>query len=142
LLDLPILYLSHYITKNKEQYYKLLQKIRTDNEWEKWIVWMLKGVEETAFETLQIVNKIKDLMDLYKKEIKEKFTFYSHDLINLLFKHPYTKIDFLERELKIHRNTASAYLNQLVDANLLRKTKIGKTNYYINERLMQILKAR
>ena len=142
LLDLPILYLSHYITKNKEQYYNLLQKIRTDNEWEKWIVWMLKGVEETAFETLQIVNKIKDLMDLYKKEIKERFTFYSHDLINLLFKHPYTKIDFLERELKIHRNTASAYLNQLVDANLLRKTKIGKTNYYINEPLMQILKAR
>jgi Fic family protein len=142
LLDIPVLYLSHYITNNKIQYYALLQNIRTDNKWEDWIIWMLNGVEETAIETLIIVNKIKDLMDLYKKQIKEKFTFYSHDLINLLFKHPYTKIDFLERELKIHRNTASAYLNQLVDANLLRKTKIGKTNYYINEPLMQILKDR
>jgi Fic family protein len=142
LLDIPVLYLSHYITKNKIQYYALLQNIRTENKWEDWIIWMLNGVEETAIETLIIVNKIKDLMDLYKKQIKEKFTFYSHDLINLLFKHPYTKIDFLERELKIHRNTASAYLNQLVDANLLRKTKIGKTNYYINEPLMQILKDR
>ncbi len=142
LLDIPILYLSHYITKNKTQYYSLLQKVRTDDAWEEWILWMLKGVEVTAIETMIMVNKIKDLMDIYKKEIKEKFPFYSHDLINILFKFPYTKIDFLERELNIHRNTASTYLNKLAEAKLLTKTKIGKTNYFINSPLMEILKTR
>lgn len=142
LLDIPVLYLSHYITKNKVQYYSLLQKVRTDNAWEEWVLWMLKGVELTAIETMTMVNKIKDLMDIYKKEIKEKFPFYSHDLINILFKFPYTKIDFLEKELNVHRNTASTYLNKLAEAKLLTKTKIGKTNYFINTPLMNILKTR
>ena len=142
LLDIPVLYLSSYIIKNKSDYYRLLQEVRTKGSWEEWIIWMLKGVELTAKETIVVVNKIKQLMDDYKKEIRSNFSFYSHDLINILFKHPYTKNSFLERELKIHRNTASSYLNTLTDAGLLTKVKIGKFNYYINITLLQILKNR
>jgi Fic family protein len=142
LLDIPVLYLSSYIIKNKSDYYRLLQEVRTKGSWEEWIIWMLKGVEITAKETIVVVNKIKLLMDEYKKEIKSKFGFYSHDLINILFKHPYTKNSFLERELKVHRKTASSYLNTLVDEGLLTKIKIGKFNYYINESLLKILKQR
>lgn len=142
LLDIPVLYLSSYIIKNKRDYYRLLQEVRTKGSWEEWIIWMLKGVELTAKETIIVVNKIKQLMDDYKKEIRSNFSFYSHDLINILFKHPYTKNSFLERELKIHRNTASSYLNTLADAGLLVKVKIGKFNYYINIALLQILKNR
>lgn len=142
LLDLPVLYLSSYIIKNKADYYRLLQEVRTNNAWEEWIVWMLKGVEQTAKETIVVVNKIKLLMDEYKHEIKGNFSFYSHDLINILFKHPYTKNSFLERELKVHRNTASAYLNALARHKLLTKVKIGKYNYYINGSLLHILKNR
>ena len=97
LLDIPVLYLSSYIIKNKAEYYRLLQKVRTEDAWEEWIIWMLKGVEITAKETIVVVNKIKKLMDEYKVEIKNNFNFYSHDLINILFKHPYTKNSFLER---------------------------------------------
>jgi len=140
LLTIPILYLSSYIIKNKNSYYQLLQEVRTDNKWEEWIVWMLKGVEETSKETIRTVNEIKVLMDYYKKEIRSNFSFYSHDLINILFKHPYTKNSFLEKELNVHRNTASSYLNELAKAGLLTKIKVGKFNYYINERLMDILK--
>ena len=111
LLDVPVLYLSSYIIKNKSDYYRLLQDVRTKGSWEEWIVWMLKGVELTAKETIVVVNKVKVLMDDYKKEIRSNFNFYSHDLINIIFKHPYTKNSFLERELKIHRKTASNYLN-------------------------------
>jgi len=142
LLDIPVLYLSSYIIKNKSDYYRLLQEVRTKGIWEEWIVWMLKGVELTAKETIVVVNKIKVLMDDYKKEIRSNFSFYSHDLINILFKHPYTKNSFLERELKIHRNTASSYLNTLADAGLLTKVKIGNRNYYLNEPLLKILKER
>jgi Fic family protein len=142
LLDIPVLYLSSYIIKNKSDYYRLLQEVRTKGSWEEWIVWMLRGVELTAKDTIVVVNKIKLLMDDYKKEIKSKFSFYSHDLINILFKHPYTKNSFLERELKIHRNTASSYLNTLADEGLLTKIKIGKYNYYMNIELLKILKNR
>lgn len=144
LLDIPVLYLSSYIIRNKTDYYRLLQEVRTENKWEEWILWMLKGVELTAKETIVVVNNIKNLMDEYKIKIRNNHKFYSHDLINILFKHPYTKIDFLERELNIHRHTARTYLNALVeDENkFLTKVKIGKSFYFINERLLQILKNR
>lgn len=142
LLDLPILYLSSYIIKNKADYYQLLQEVRTKQSWEEWIVWVLKGVEITAKETIVVVNQIKKLMDEYKVKIKSQFPFYSHDLINILFKHPYTKISFLERELKIHRNTASSYLNSLAEAGLITKVKVGSHNYYLNESLLKILRKR
>jgi|SRR5690554_1581413 len=142
LLDIPVLYLSSYIIKNKSDYYRLLQEVRTKGSWEEWIIWMLKGVEVTAKETIIVVNKIKALMDKYKQEIRSEFSFYSHDLINILFKHPYTKNSFIERELKVHRNTASGYLNALTDHGLLTKIKIGRQNYYLNEPLLNILKNR
>lgn len=142
LLDIPVLYLSSYIIKNKSDYYRLLQEVRTKGSWEEWIVWMLKGVELTSEETIVIIGKIKSLMDVYKKEIRDNFNFYSHDLINILFTHPYTKNSFLERELRIHRNTASNYLNILSDNGLLKKVKEGRSNYYINEPLLKILKER
>ena len=142
LLDIPVLYLSSYIIKNKSDYYRLLQDVRTKGSWEEWIVWMLKGVERTAKETIVVVNKIKVLMDDYKKEIRSNVSFYSHDLINIFFKHPYTKNNFLERELKIHRKTASNYLNTLADAGLLTKVKIWKHNYFINAPLLKVLKER
>jgi Fic family protein len=142
LLDVPVLYLSSYIIKNKSDYYRLLQDVRTKGSWEEWIVWMLKGVELTAKETIVVVNKVKVLMDEYKKKIRSNFSFYSHDLINIIFKHPYTKNSFLERELKIHRKTASNYLNTLADAGLLTKVKVWKHNYFINEPLLKVLKER
>jgi len=131
-----------FIIKNKSDYYRLLQEIRTKGSWEEWIVWMLTGVEQTAKETIIVVNNIKDLMDKYKTKIRSNFSFYSHDLINILFKHPYTKIDFLERELRVHRNTAASYLNDLADADMLIKLRIGKSNYYINKPLLKLLKER
>lgn len=142
LLDIPVLYLSSYIIRNKADYYRLLQKVRIENDWESWIIWMLKGIEITAKETIVTVNTIKILMDTYKMKIRSNFTFYSHDLINTLFKHPYTKIDFLARELGVHRNTASSYLNALAEHGLLVKQKIGKSNYYINQPLLDTLSKR
>lgn len=144
LLDIPVLYLSSYIIKNKNDYYRLLQEVRTENKWEEWILWMLKGVELTARETIVVVNNIKNLMDDFKIKIRNNHQFYSHDLINILFKHPYTKINFLENELKIHRHTASAYLNALADDEhkFLTKVRNGKSYYFINEKLLQILKNR
>ncbi len=114
LLTLPILYLSRYIIQYKADYYKLLQQVRKDGNWEPWILYMLKGVEETAKQTLYIIEGIKKLMQEYKNRIRTELPkIYSQDLLNNLFKHPYTKIEFLERDLTVKRKTAAKYLNQL-----------------------------
>ena len=140
LLDLPILYLSRYIIENKGNYYKFLQEVRETGNWEDWILYMLNAVEQISKETLVLIGEIKKLMAEYKNILRNDYKFYSHELLNNLFKHPYTKIEFLENDLGVSRITASKYLNKLAKDGLLRKEKLGTGNYYINERLTEILK--
>ncbi len=139
LLDLPILYLSQYIIENKTEYYRLLQLVRDKNEWEPWILYILTGIEVTSRNTIATVLKIKEIMQNYKQGIREKFHFYSQDLINNLFCHPYTKIEFLEKDLNITRLTAANYLDQLAAAGFLKKHKIWRSNYYVNIALFELL---
>ena len=145
LLDLPILYLSRYITHNKGEYYRLIQRIRDnapDNaeDWEKWILFILKGVEETAIETIRLVKSISALMAKYKNILKTLFgKQYKHELLNNLFFHPYTKIEFMERDMSVQRKTAAKYLDTIVsETGLLQKQKLGRSNYYINTELMEL----
>lgn len=144
LLDLPILYLSRYITHHKGEYYRLIQAIRdksTDNaaEWEAWILFMLKGVETTADDTISLVKSIGQLMAEYKNIIRPDFgSKYNHELLNGLFYHPYTKIDHVVANMQVSRQTASKYLDRIVSLGLLQKEKMGKENYYINTRLMNL----
>lgn len=142
LQSLPILYLSNYIIRNKSDYYRFLQKVRDENLWEDWILFMIKGVEETARETIELIIKIKSLMLDYKHRLRDNYKFYSQDLLNNLFKHPYTKIEFLVNDLGVSRLTAASYLNKLADDKMLRKDKLGTGNYYINEALFELLTKR
>lgn len=140
LLDIPILYLSRYITQNKAEYYQVLQDVRTKNDWEHLILYFLKGIEVTAKETIDLITKIKDLMQQYKTDIQEKLPkIYSQDLINNLFRNPYTKIEFLEKELNVSYLTARKYLDTLAENGFIEKTKVGKSNYYINNALIKVL---
>jgi len=140
LLQLPILYLSRYINQNKSDYYKLLQQTRETNEWEEWILFMLEAIEKTSIQTIFIIKGIKNLMQSYKEKIRKELPkIYSQDLINNLFKHPYTKIDFIVEDLRVSRQTASRYLDQLVELGLVHLQKIGKENFYINVELYQFL---
>jgi len=142
LQTLPILYLSSYIIKNKGDYYRLLQKVRDENLWEEWILFIIKGVEQTARETISLISEMKALMQEYKFKIRDNYKFYSQDLLNNLFKHPYTKIEFMENDLGVSRITAANYLNTLAADGLLRKEKLGAANYYVNERLFELLTGR
>ncbi len=138
LLDIPVLYLSRYIIRNKNEYYRLLQSVRDNDQWEEWIIFMLDGVIQTSQETITLINSMKTIMQDYKIKIRNNFKFYSQDLLNNLFYHPYTKIDFLEKELNIHRQTASKYLEDLTEAGLLQVEKIGKHKFYINKPLFDL----
>lgn len=139
LLDSPILYLSRYITTHKRDYYELLQSVRDTGDWEPWLLYMLEAVAETSQQTLQLIEGIKALMADYKSRIRGGHArIYSQDLLNNLFRHPYTRIDFVADDLKVSRQTASKYLEQLTASGLLEKQVEGRNNYYINQPLVEL----
>lgn len=142
LQSLPILYLSSYIIKHKAAYYNYLQQVRDENLWEEWLLFIINGVEETAKETTQLIIKIKDMMQEFKILMRNNYKFYTKDLLNNLFKHPYTKIEFVVNDLGVSRLTAANYLNKLANDGVLRKEKIGTANYYINTKLFELLTNR
>ncbi|MGC9341548.1 MAG: Fic family protein [Bacteroidales bacterium] len=142
LQNLPVLYLSSYMIRTKPEYYRLLQYVRQTNNWEEWNLYMIKGIEQTAIETIELIKDIKELMLNFKKRLRDGYKFYSQDLLNNLFKHPYTKIEFIVNDLSVSRITAANYLNKLAEDGLLRKEKLGTGNYYINEQLFEILSNR
>lgn len=142
LLDLPILYLSRYLINTKSEYYRQLQAVRETNNWEAWVLYMLEGVVQTAQETIELVKAIKMLMLDYKNTLREKLPkIYSQELLNNLFSHPYTKIEFVMNDLQVSRLTATKYLDQLVAIGLITKEKIGRANYYINQPLFALFTA-
>lgn len=142
LLNLPILYLSNYIIKHKAAYYELLQKVRSENNWEEWLIYIIDSVEKTSLDTIDLIRKIKELMQEMKIVLRNNYKFYSQDLLNNLFKHPYTKIEFVVNDLQVSRLTAANYLNKLSIDGILKKEKIGKSNFYINQDLFELLKKR
>jgi len=139
LLTTPVLYMSRAIVQTKADYYLLLQTVRNLGHWEAWVLYMLGAVERTAAEGITTIQAIKDLLLDYKHRIRARHKFYSQDLINNLFSHPYTKIEFVQQDLKVSRLTATKYLDRLTADGFLRKRKVGRSNYYINEPLFQIL---
>ena len=139
LLDIPVLYLSNHIVRTKADYYHLLQTVRDDDTWEAWVLYMLEAVEQTAGRTIATIHAIKAALLDYKHRIRSEHKFYSQDLINHLFNHPYTKIDFLQHDLQVSRLTATKYLDALASSGFLQKQKIGRGNYYINLALPPIL---
>lgn len=142
LQNLPILYLSNYIIQNKADYYRLLQELRDNENWEEWLLFMINGIEKTSRETIELIIQIKDLMMEYKHKLRDNYKFYSQDLLNNLFKHPYTKIEFVVNDLNVSRITAANYLNKLAEDGILRKERIGTGNYYVNEKLFNLLTKR
>jgi Fic family protein len=141
LLDIPVLYMSRHIIRTKTDYYRLLQTVRDEDRWEDWVVYMLTAVEETAREGIATVSAIKNAFFDYKYRIREQYKFYSQDIINHLFSHPYTKIPFLAQELGVSRLTATKYLDALADGGFLQKQRVGRSNFYVNVVLYGILTA-
>lgn len=140
LLDIPVLYLSRYINQNKTNYYALLQKVRDEQAWEEWVLFLLKGVEVTAKAEVELIQAIKQQMQADKHTMRSALPkIYSQDLLNNIFRHPYTKIEFVMQELDVSRTTATRYLDELVNIDLLKRVKLGRDNYYINHRLFNLL---
>jgi len=142
LLDLPVLYLSRYMIRNKGEYYAQLQAVRETGNWEPWLLYILDGISQTARATIELIHQIRKLMQQYKHRMRDQLPrIYRQELLNNLFNHPYTKIEFVMNDLGVTRITATRYLDLLVEHGFLHKEKIGRTNYYINQPLCAVLIA-
>lgn len=139
LLDIPILYLSRHINQHKPEYYRLLQSVREEGDWEAWVLYMLEAVEKTSRTTLALVEGIRKQMADVKQRLRTQLPkLYSQDLLNNIFRHPYTRIQFVRDDLSVTRQTAADYLEQLVEKGFLEKHKAGRSNYYINTALVTL----
>ena len=143
LLETPILYLSKYIINNKMEYYKLFQETRKTQNYENWILYLLKGIEQTSKETIQMINKISEEMLKMKKELKNNeltSKIYSKELLEALFYEFVTKSSYIKEKLDISERTALRYLDTLVKEGFLTSEKIGRERFYKNDRLFNIIK--
>ncbi len=140
LLDHPMLFLSQYILDSKDDYYVGLREVTEQQKWEEWITYMLDGVEQSSLAMTNKIQKIVELMDKTKGEIKDKApTTYSKDLLEILFSMPYTRInDLIEAGLGT-RITATKYLNELEAIGILESIKVGRNKLFVNKRFYSLL---
>jgi Fic family protein len=140
LMDLPVLYLSRYITATKDQYYRLLQATRETHDWVDWCVYIVKGVALTARSEIRLIRNLRELMQATKQRLRKELPkIYGQELLNNLFRYPYTKIEFVEKDLGVSRITAAKHLDKLAKSGFVEKKKIGRTNFYINRPLFNLL---
>ena len=132
--------LNRYIVRHKAEFYHHLQSVRDTGQWTAWVLHILRAVEDTSLQTISQVHVIRDLMQGTKQRLGAELPrLYSQDLINNHFHHPYSRIEFTERDLGLSRPTATTYLSDLCAAAIVRKHKLGHTHFYINEPLFKLL---
>ncbi len=141
LLTLPILYLSRYIIAHKADYYRLLLDVTRQQAWEPWLLFMIKGVEETAVWTTDKIAAIRSLSEQTVEYVRRRAPkIYSYELVNLIFRLPYCRITDLVDAGIAKRQTASVYLAQLVDIGVLTATEVGRDKLFIHPKLMALLR--
>lgn len=140
LLTLPILYLSRYIIQNRADYYRLLLQVTREDAWEPWLLYLIKGVEETANWTTAKISAISALTDHTFDYVRQKLPkIYSHELVSLIFELPYCRISNLTEAKIAKRQTASLYLKQLAEIGVLAEAETSKEKLFIHPKLMQLL---
>jgi len=141
LLSEPLLYLSRYVIQHKSDYYGLLRKVTTDNAWEEWICFMLTVVEKTAGYALTLSKEIVALMESARKSMQNELPkIYSHELLEVLFINVYTRIDHLVEKSVASRNVAGRYLKGLESIGILKREKLGRDVFYINNGLYDLFR--
>lgn len=140
-LDSPIIYISKYINKNKNEYYQVLQGVRENDDFEQLIMFMLTAIEKTAYSTLEVLKKIVSIIKETEASIRELLPkLYSKELVEVLFYEFYTNIELFGNKLNISRRSASTYLIALEEAGFIKSEIVGRNKVYLNTKLFDVIK--
>lgn len=138
-LSQPILYLSRYIIENKSTYYRLLQRVTVEHDWQSWILFMLEGIRHTAVLTMRKIAAVKELEREFQDRLRDLYGNVNADFLAILFEQPYSRIANVMARCAVSRPTATSWLNTLVDAELLLKVPVGRERLYVNVPFMDVL---
>ncbi len=142
LLDLPTLYLSRHILRTRGDYYRLLGRVTSHQEWEPWIIYMLTAVETTSSWTTQKIRAIRSLMDHTDEVIRSRAPkIHSHELVQQIFMQPYSRIGNLIARGIAKRQTASIYLKELVQLGVLEEEKVGRDKIFLHRKYLDLLSS-
>lgn len=140
LLSLPILYLSHYILRHKNDYYRLLREVTAEQNWQGWVIYMLTAVKETAQWTTRKIAAVRELNEHTTNYIRQQLPkIYSRELVDKIFEQPYCRIYTLVDSNIAQRQTASSYLKKLVEIGVLKEILMGKEKLFVHPKLMQLM---
>ncbi|WP_077003106.1 protein adenylyltransferase Fic [Variovorax sp. KK3] len=140
LLTLPVLYLSRYIITHKADYYRLLQKVTSEQAWEEWVLYMLRAVEETAQWTTRKIAAIRKLAEHTTEHVRDTLPkIYSRELVETIFEQPYCRIGNLVDKQIAQRQAASRYLKDLAGAGVLMEIQAGKEKLFTHPKLVRLL---
>jgi len=139
LLTLPTLYLSRFILENKTDYYRLLTSVTRDQNWQEWLLYMLKAVAEMSKWTTDKIASVRQLIEITGEHIKQALPkIYSHELVQLIFEQPYCRIHNLVDRGICKRQTASTYLKSLCEIGVLEEQTVGKEKLFVHPKLMNL----
>ena len=139
-MSTPILYLSRYIIANKSEYYRRLLAVTSGSEWEPWVLFVLRGVQETAEWTTAKIDAIRQLQQQTAGFVRSKLPkLYTRELVDALFEQPYCRIANLVESQIAKRQTAASYLRQLVEMGVMGELGVGREKFFVNTRLLRLL---
>lgn len=139
LLEVPILYLSAYLIKQKEDYYQYLNDVSARMNWKNWIIYMLKAVEETSLYTISKIEEIDRLFSNIYEITKTRLPHIRKETIEKIFEQPYVSPKMLMDKNIKSLNTAKKYMGQMQDIGIMIPKKIGKEVVYLNIDLYNLL---
>ncbi len=142
LLEAPVLYVSLYLKQHRSVYYQLLQEVREQGDWEKWLVFFLEGVTASATQALETAGKINRLFqeDEAQLETLGRARFSCLETLNYLKKLPQVSVQIVSSALGMTEPTARSALNHLVDLRIVEETSgKGKDKVYVYRKYLDLL---
>jgi len=118
-LGQPLLYLSAFFESRRDDYYRLLQRVRTHGDWGSWLGFFLEGVAVTANEGVERSRRLMDLRERFRRKLRGKTR--ALDLLDELFQNPYITVARAEKLLKVSNPTARAAVTALQSAGMLKE---------------------
>lgn len=140
LLDRPMLYLSAYFERNRQEYYERLLRVSTHGEWPQWILFFLRGIVEQSTDAFCRSRELLQLQQKYHSRMKSKRSALQMKIADLLVERPIVTTKFVSEHFSIAYQTAKNNIARLTRIGILKELSVTKRNkLYVAEEVLDII---